>query len=52
MTKDLSVELGLAISTLEKQISKLTKLGLIVRQGSKKTGGYVLTPKGLSLFKK
>jgi predicted HTH transcriptional regulator len=38
--KELAEKLDRPIDTLDKQIRKLTKLNLIERQGSKKTGGY------------
>lgn len=51
-SKHIAEGLSKPYRTIVKQVDELVRLGLIVRQGSKKTGGYVLTPKGLSLFKK
>jgi ATP-dependent DNA helicase RecG len=38
--KELAKKLNRSIDTLDKQIKKLTKMNLIERRGSKKTGGY------------
>ena len=45
--KELADKLNRSIDTLNKQIKKLTKMNLIERRGSKKTGGYwTLKPEG------
>ncbi len=38
--QEISVELGIPFSTVDKHIRVLLKAGLIERRGSKKTGGY------------
>ena len=38
--KQISSELNVPIDTIDKHISVLQKSGVIVRRGSKKTGGY------------
>ena len=38
--KQISSELNVPIDTIDKHISVLQKSGIIVRRGSKKTGGY------------
>jgi hypothetical protein len=44
--KDLSLKLNnRPIKTIERQMNQLTKLGLVERKGSRKTGGYYITEK-------
>ena len=47
-TKDISIELKRPVSTVEKQIVKLTEDKLIERRGSRKTGGYWIIDNGVN----